>query len=50
MDQCYFTTALPSVFLTLYSFGLRLGEGLNLTVGDIDSHRMLVHIRQGKEG
>lgn len=37
-------------FLTLYSFGLRLGEGLNLTVGDIDSHRMLVHIRQGKEG
>ncbi|HIF9353463.1 TPA: tyrosine-type recombinase/integrase [Photobacterium damselae] len=37
-------------FLTLYSLGLWLGEGLNLTVGDIDSHRMLVHIRQGKGG
>ncbi len=37
-------------FLSLYSLGLRLGEGLNLTVDDIDSHRMLVHIRQGKGG
>ncbi|MEZ8051005.1 tyrosine-type recombinase/integrase, partial [Vibrio sp. 1F169] len=35
-------------FLTLYSMGLRLGEGLNLTVHDIDSQTMRVHIREGK--
>ena len=33
---------------TIYSCGLRLGEGLNLQVGDIDKERMLVHIRGGK--
>ena len=34
--------------LTAYSMGLRLGEVLNLKVGDIDSARMKVHVRQGK--
>lgn len=34
--------------LTAYSMGLRLGETLNLRVGDIDRERMKVHIRQGK--
>jgi integrase/recombinase XerD len=34
--------------LTAYSMGLRLGETLNLQVGDIDKERMKVHIRQGK--
>ena len=34
--------------LTAYSMGLRLGETLNLQVGDIDQDRMKVHIRQGK--
>lgn len=34
--------------LVTYSMGLRLGETLNLKVGDIDSERMRVHIRQGK--
>jgi integrase/recombinase XerD len=34
--------------LTVYSMGLRLGEALNLTVGDIDARRMRVHVRHGK--
>jgi len=34
--------------LTTYSMGLRLEEALSLQVGDIDSGRMLVHIRRGK--
>ena len=37
-------------FLTLYSMGLRLSEGLNLTVHDIDSETMQVHIRNAKGG
>lgn len=35
-------------YFTIYSMGLRLGEGLRLTVGDIDSDRMRVHIRNAK--
>lgn len=37
-------------FLALYSMGLRLSEALELTVNDIDSHTMQVHIREGKGG
>jgi len=33
---------------TVYSLGLRLGEGLRLEVGDIDAARMRVHIRDSK--
>jgi len=35
-------------YFTVYSMGLRLGEGLNLKVGDIDGTRMRVHIRNAK--
>jgi len=35
-------------FFTLYSMGLRLGEGLRLQTGDIDSVRQRVHIRDSK--
>jgi site-specific recombinase XerD len=33
---------------TIYSCGLRLQEGVHLQVADIDSARMLVHVRRGK--
>ena len=36
------------LFFTLYSLGLRLGEGVRLEVGDIDSARHCVHIRHAK--
>jgi len=36
------------LYFTLYSMGLRLGEGLRLEVGDIDAVRHRVHIRDAK--
>jgi len=36
------------LYFTLYSMGLRLGEGLRLEVGDIDAARHRVHIRNAK--
>jgi site-specific recombinase XerD len=35
-------------YFTVYSLGLRLGEGLRLEVGDIDPARQRVHIRDAK--
>jgi site-specific recombinase XerD len=35
-------------FFTIYSMGLRLGEGIRLTIGDIDADNMRVHIRNAK--
>lgn len=35
---------------TIYSCGLRLQEGVQLQVGNLDSDRMLIHVRKGKGG
>lgn len=37
-----------TLLLLIYSAGLRLGEVLNLTLADIDSEAMRIHIRNGK--
>jgi integrase/recombinase XerD len=42
------TQRMRTFFWTVYSLGLRLGEGLHLRVGDIDAKRGLVHIHRGK--
>lgn len=36
------------MFFTLYSMGLRLGEGLRIRVGDIDAERARLHVRNAK--
>jgi len=36
------------LFFTLYSLGLRLGEGLRLQIGDVDADRQRVHVRNAK--
>jgi len=37
-----------AILATLYSLGLRKSEVIGLRIGDIDSGRMMVHIRGGK--
>lgn len=37
-----------AALITIYAAGLRVSETVSLTVGDIDSARMVIHIRQGK--
>lgn len=33
---------------TIYACGLRISEGVNIQVGDIDSSRMQLHVRESK--
>jgi integrase/recombinase XerD len=47
IDACT-TQRMAVYFWTVYSLGLRLQEGLNLQVGDVDSKRMMVHVHRGK--
>lgn len=42
------TQRMAVYFWTVYSLGLRMQEGLNLQVGDIDAERGLVHVHRGK--
>ena len=39
-----------TMLMTLYSAGIRRAELCRLQVADIDSQRMMVHIRQGEDG
>ena len=37
-----------AILIFTYSAGLRVSEVVSLKIGDIDHHRMLIHVRLGK--
>ncbi|MCO8125297.1 tyrosine-type recombinase/integrase, partial [Stieleria sp. TO1_6] len=47
IDLCR-TFRMKAFIWVTYTLGLRIGETVNLHVGDIDSERMMVHIHRGK--
>jgi site-specific recombinase XerD len=47
IDACT-SERMATYFWTVYSLGLRMTEGLNLQIGDIDSARGMVHVHRGK--
>ena len=47
IDTCR-TFRMKCFIWTTYTLGLRIGEAVNLQVGDVDSQRMMVHVHRGK--
>ena len=47
IDACR-VPRIATYFWTIYSMGLRMEEGLNLQVGDVDAERRMVHVHRGK--
>lgn len=39
-----------TVLMLLYATGVRISEALSLRIGDVDSQRMVIHVRGGKAG
>lgn len=48
--SCVYRPCYRACLSTIYSCGLRLREGVYLQIPDIDSKRMVVHVRKGKGG